>query len=126
MVTPVDVATRAKLVRTRGDRADDFVGRVNTTLEFIEFIRANEEAFADPSLLREESRALFSHYLPMSHLPWFWKKMAAKYRERLEGLRTSLYRPSIPEAWWDEALRRPLFAEAGSGQETMAPKEEVR
>jgi hypothetical protein len=122
LVTPVDAAVRARMVRTRGGRAEDFPARVRSTLEFINFIRAAEEEFTEAQHVDPDLRPLFIHHLPRLHIPYFWKHMLNGYRDRLQGLRRSRFRPNIEDGWWDDVLAMPLFAEAASGPAILVPR----
>ena len=51
MITPVDPKYLNRMFKTRGDRPDDFVRRVGTTLAFLEFVRECEDQFRDPKLV---------------------------------------------------------------------------
>ena len=122
LVTPVDPALHKRMRKTRGDHAEDFVHRVETTLAFIEFVRDNEDQFRRcSSLSRAEDADLFQRDLREMEIPCYWKRMALRYQERLTGLRDSSYLRFVPAAWWDDVVNRPLFAQGQAAAEYLTP-----
>ena len=110
MVTPVDPAYLPAMRPTRGDRPDDFTARVETTLNFLRFLRDCEVQFRDPSRLRAGlDPARFREKLEAARLPCLWRRIALRYRGRLEGLRHSGYLRNVDAAWWDRTLHNPLL-----------------
>jgi hypothetical protein len=122
LVTHVDPEFHARMTKTRGDRPDHFPSRVETTIAFLEFLRANEDAFCDARRLRSAADpAAFRDGLRAAQLPCMWKKMALRYLERLNGLRHSSYLRQIPAAWWDEVTASPVFSEAAEAPDELVP-----
>jgi hypothetical protein len=120
MVTPVDQNALHRMKKTRGDKAEDFEARAESTLAFIEFLRNNECQFCDRQFLPSQVEPdLFAYTLRVSQLPALWKRIALRYRDRLQGLRESSYLRHVPSAWWKEILQRRILAEAADSAEYL-------
>jgi hypothetical protein len=122
MVTPVDPKYLNRMFKTRGDRPDDFIRRVGTTLAFLEFVRECEDQFRDPNLVRNTTSDTLIQALGSLKLVCLWKHMALRYQDRLIGLRESGYLRTIDPAWWDSTIGSPLFLQAREVGEFLGPR----
>jgi hypothetical protein len=109
--------------QTRGDRPEDFTARVETTLSFLRFLRDCEVQFRNPGRLRAGvDPARFRETLAAARLPCLWRRMALRYRDRLEGLRHSGYLRNVDAAWWDRTLHNPfLTSQLDAESELLTP-----
>jgi hypothetical protein len=123
MITPVDRNYLSRMSRTRGDRAEDFTRRVVTTTAFLEFLRECEDTFRDPAVVANTSSDLFIRALESLKVVCLWKHMALRYHERLAGLKGSGYLKGLDVAWWDATLGNPIFEQARTASEFLAPKQ---
>jgi hypothetical protein len=122
VVTPVDPAFLGTMKKTRGDRAEDFTARVETTLSFLRFLRTCEDAFRDPKKLRPDvSGDNFREVLHKRQLPCLWRGMTLGYRGRLIGLQQSGYLKTIDTRWWDRILGDPLLVGVESAESALVP-----
>jgi hypothetical protein len=124
MVTPVDPAYLPSMRPTRGDRPDDFPARVETTLSFLRFLRDCESRFRDPAQLRAGvDPARFREKLETARLPCLWRRIAARYLERLKGLKHSGYLKHVEASWWTRILTDPLLTTQFDAQgEHLTPR----
>jgi hypothetical protein len=105
LVTPVDPALHSRMAKTRGDVADDFTRRVETTLVFLGFLRDCEASFCNPKHLRPGlDAARFRETLASLKLRCLWRGMANSYRARLTNLRRGGYLPKVDPSWWEKIL----------------------
>lgn len=98
--TPIDDKWRNAMKPTRADLFSEFMPRVETTIEILDYILENENAFvrmidtADSSFANSIAIPCFSHLA------------ATKYIERLKALEESESIPSIPAEWWNKQCQR--------------------
>jgi hypothetical protein len=112
-VTPVEPALLHKMRKTRGDWAEDFTVRVETTLLFLGFLRNCEDSFRDPKLLRPGvDPAIFRESLEKIRIPCLWRGMAAAYRNRLSALHLGGYLKNVDPRWWIQTLGDSLLVDA--------------
>jgi hypothetical protein len=121
MVTPVDPKYLDRMSKTRGDRPDDFIRRVATTLAFLEFVRECEDQFRDPKLVANTTSETFIKALESLKLVCLWKHMALRYQDRLIGLKASGYLRTIDPGWWEATLGNALFIQAREAPEFLGP-----
>ena len=122
-VTPVEPALLPKMRKTRGDWADDFTDRVETTLLFLGFLRSCEDSFRDPKLLRPGVDPVsFRESLEKTRIPCLWRGMAAAYRNRLSALRQGGYLKNVDPRWWVETLGAPLFLDVDQAEVNLTPR----
>ena len=113
MVTPLDPGLLCRTQRTRGDRADDFIPRVLTSLAFLRFLRDCEESFCDRRKLPlGVDPGGFATALDHHRIPCLWRGMTIAYQDRLTGLRRSGYLKNVAADWWDGVLNDPVFRDA--------------
>jgi hypothetical protein len=121
-VTPVEPALLLRMRKTRGDWADDFTDRVETTLVFLSFLRSCEDSFRDPKHLRPGVDAVsFRESLEKIRLPCVWRGMAAAYRNRLAALRQGGYLKNVDPRWWVQTLGDPLFLAVDKAEVNLTP-----
>jgi hypothetical protein len=124
MVTPVDPALHSRMFKTRADVADDFTRRVETTLEFLEFLRDCEQTFCKAKHLRPGvDPHTFAETLEKLKLRSLWRGMAGSYRNRLTKLWRGGYLPRIEPSWWDRVLHdSPIFRQIEQAGEFLVPE----
>jgi len=121
-VTPVERALLAKMRKTRGDWAEDFTDRVETTLVFLSFLRSCEDSFRDPKSLRPGVDPVsFRETLEKIQIPCLWRGMAAAYRNRLSALRQGGYLKNVDPQWWVQTLGDPLFLDVDEADVNLTP-----
>ncbi len=107
LVTPVHPKYHSRMTQTRGDRADDFARRVETTLAFLAFLRECEDQFRSAQRLKRTTPEIFAHALDDFKVPCLWRKMALRYLDRLIGLRRSGYLKHVDSEVVGWRARRP-------------------
>jgi hypothetical protein len=108
--------------KTRGDWAEDFTDRVETTLVFLNFLRGCEESFRDSKLLRPGVDPVgFRETLEKIRTPCLWRGMAAAYRNRLAALRQGGYLKNVDQRWWTQTLGAPFFADIDKAEPSLTP-----
>src|SRR5262249_35698334 len=121
-VTPVEPGLLPRMRKTRGDWAEDFTDRVETTLVFLRFLRSCEDSFRDSKLLRPGvDPAGFRETLERIQIPCLWRGNAATYRSGLAGLRQGGYLKNVDPRWWAQTLGDPLFADAEKASKYVMP-----
>ncbi len=122
LVTPVHPRYHPRMTQTRGDRADDFTRRVETTLAFLTFLRECEDQFRSVDRLKRTTADIFARALDDLRIPCLWKRMAVRYLDRLIGLRRSGFLKQIDAKWWDAAIADSIFAHADREEEYLSAK----
>ena len=98
--TPIDDKWRNLMKPTRADLFSEFMPRVETSIEFIDYILENENAF---KTMIDKTDASFANSFA---LPCFAHIAATRYLERLTALEESDSIPAVPEGWWTKQLNR--------------------
>ncbi|MEK6259410.1 MAG: hypothetical protein AABP62_12405 [Planctomycetota bacterium] len=136
IVSPVPADCAGRIHRTSSLKKDDFRPRTETSIEFIRQLRADElQFFNEFSSLKRD--ADLSHFLTsfMEHsqlaLPFFWKRLAVRYEERLLKLRKSWRAgrslkgaAGVDEEWWSRILNDSMFKDAKAGSLWILQKKE--
>ncbi len=119
MTTAVRKEIKRELKRTVAFRLDDFVNRVETTINFIKYIREEEEAFCRVSKVPDIAhKDRFKSRLMELKLPILWRSMALSYYKRLSALSKERYylynAKKVTEEWWEIILNNGIFTGAES------------
>jgi hypothetical protein len=119
-VTAVDEDCLREMQAAYRGRHGPFVRKTECSLAFLKFLRRIETSFCDVHKVRTSARKDFSDKLEAAGIPALWKHLAERYRERLVGLRSSLFRPHSDDHWWDEIIGQETFVAAGNARATLA------
>jgi hypothetical protein len=112
-VTPIDRFQRDLLNKRLATLNDSFAQKTEVALEFIKFIRDNEQEFLDITRTRRDLNCdRFEEVLRGVRLPFLWVPMATHYARRLNGLRRSGTLSGIPDSMWEHWLASEVFTAA--------------
>lgn len=118
IVTPVEAHRAGKMCRTSPLPSEDFGRRVESTIEFIQQIRADEVVLIRHLSRNADSRLDSRTGLVSSMaIPFLWKQVALRYHSRLSNIyaKKLLFNETTDSDWWRRVLNHEVFYSAKDG-----------